>query len=255
MNTPALSLNRVSVQLSSRTIVTDISFDIARGESVALLGANGSGKSTVVKAALGLLPLAHGTVNYFGQPLARAPWNRIGYVPQRVPGLTGVPTTALEVVRAGVLSKTRMRRASRHEALEALDTLGVADLAHQPVQEMSGGQQQRVLIARALVRKPDILLLDEPTTGIDLDSITALVETVRVMQSTGTAVLVVLHETEAFTQVLDRAIVLRRGRIVHDGELPHAQADHADPTHIHVHPNAAPDPEPHMGLEVLRGVS
>lgn len=243
---PVLAVDAVDVDLGGVRILSDVSLTVQPGEVVALLGANGSGKSTLVRAALGIIPTAAGDVRLFGRALGRGtPWQRVGYVPQRKPGHTGVPTTALEVVRAGLLSSGRLRRASRAQAMAALERMGMGDRAQQPVQEMSGGQQQRVLIARALVREPDLLMLDEPTTGIDLGTIEAFVEAIGEMRASGTAVVVVLHETEAFATLLDRSVVLRQGRVVYDGPPPPARGEHADPHHEHPHPHA--DDEPTSG--------
>ncbi|ROR93248.1 zinc transport system ATP-binding protein [Salana multivorans] len=258
--TPALAARDVSVVLSGRRILSGVDLTVGAGEVVALLGANGSGKSTLVKACLGIVPLAAGRVELFGDRQGDAPWPRIGYVPQRQAAATGVPTTALEVVRAGALSDGarrglfggRWRRATRDAALEALAAMDLAHAADRPVQELSGGQHQRVLIARALVRRPDLLVLDEPTTGIDLATIEAFVATIGRMRAAGTSVLVVLHETEAFAPLLDRAVVLRHGRVVHDGQLPPAHPGHGGaPGHVHehAHPHAEPyRAEPVIGL-------
>ena len=235
---PVLSTRGLDVALGGVPILMEVSLSVQPGEVVALLGANGSGKSTLVRAVLGVIPTTAGEVRLFGHPLGRAtPWDRIGYVPQRKPAHTGVPATALEVVRAGLLSAGRLRPASKAQAMTALERTGMADRAHQPVQEMSGGQHQRVLIARALVRDPDLLLLDEPTTGVDLSTIQAFVDTIDEMRRTGTSVVVVLHETEAFTSLLDRAVVLRHGRVVHDGAPPPARGVHGEPEHEHAHPH------------------
>ncbi|HMO10160.1 MAG TPA: metal ABC transporter ATP-binding protein [Actinotalea sp.] len=249
--TTALRTEHLDVVLGGSRILTDVSLTVRPGEVVALLGANGSGKSTLVRAALGVVP-SSGAVTLFDTPLGpRAPWHRIGYVPQRLPGSTGVPTTASEVVRAGLLSRRRLRPASRRQALAALDAVGVAGRANQPVQELSGGQQQRVLIARALIRRPDLLVLDEPTTGIDLGTIATFVATIDQMRRSGTAVVVVLHETEAFASMLDRAVVLRHGRVVHDGPPPPARGEHAGPLHEHAHPHQDPSRPGGLDLEVL----
>lgn len=251
---PVLRARDVDVALGGRRILMDVDLTVNPGEVVALLGANGSGKSTLVRAMLGLVPVVKGEVLAFGQPRATAPWHRVGYVPQRTPAVTGIPTTAYEVVRAGMLSRHRLRLGSRAQTLAALDAVGLAGLARRPVQEMSGGQQQRVLIARALVREPDLLILDEPTTGIDLGTIETFVATIDRMQRAGTAVLVVLHETEAFAALLDRAVVLRHGRVVYDGPPPPARAEHAAPTHEHSH--AHPElilPYGVLDLEVIGG--
>ena len=251
MESPALKTANLEVRLGGKVIVSDISMSVGRGEVVALLGANGSGKSTIVKASLGLIAHSLGSVEILGEDSAHTPWDRVGYVPQRMPATTGVPTTALEVVRAGALSRRNWRRANKAAAMEALAAMGMADRARQPVQEMSGGQQQRVLISRALVRRPDLLILDEPTTGIDIDTIDTFVTTIAAMRSSGTAVLVVLHETEAFASLLDRAVVLRHGKIIHDGTPPPAHPGHSGPEHEHSHPHPEPLPEPPLGLTVL----
>lgn len=236
MSAPVLAASHLDVDLGGRRILSEVSFTVDRREVVALLGANGSGKSTLVRAALGIIPIAAGSVDLFDTPLgARAPWHRIGYVPQRMPASTGVPTTALEVVRSGALSRTRLRRATRAQGLAALDLMDMSDHGDRPVQEMSGGQQQRVLIARALIREPELLVLDEPTTGIDLATTDVFVATIARMRAAGTSVIVVLHETEAFADLLDRAIVLRHGRVVHDGPPPVARGEHSEPGHVHTH--------------------
>jgi len=249
-----LSTRGVHVELGGRQILMDVDLTVHPGEVVALLGANGSGKSTLVRAALGVVPVSRGEVHLFDSPLSAAPWHRVGYVPQRVPAVSGVPTTACEVVRAGLLSGRRLRPGTKAQALAALDAMGMAHLARRPVQEMSGGQQQRVLIARALVREPDLLVLDEPTTGIDLGTIETFVATIDRMRRAGTAVVVVLHETEAFAALLDRAVVLRHGRVVHDGPPPPARAEHAGPQHEHTHPHPEPaEPEGPLTLDIVGG--
>lgn len=248
----------LDVVLGGRRILAGVDLAVRPGEVVALLGANGSGKSTLVRAAMGILPATAGTVRLFDSPLGRGtPWQRIGYVPQRIPTSSGVPTTALEVVTAGLLSGHRLRAGhdARRRAVEALAEMGLGERLHRTVAELSGGQQQRVLIARALVRRPDLLVLDEPTTGIDLATQQTFVQTIDRMRRSGTAVVVVLHETEAFAALLDRAVVLRHGRVVYDGAPPPARAEHADQQHEHAHPHPEPthlDPAA-LGMDVLGG--
>lgn len=242
---PAVEAHGLTVRLDGLPILTDIDLTIRTGEVVALLGANGSGKSTLVRALLGLVPAEHGSVRLLGHPLSRdTPWQQIGYVPQRLPAGSGMPSTALEVVTSGLLHGYRLRppRGARGRAMAALDRIGLADLAGQAVQHMSGGQQQRVLIARALVRQPRLLFLDEPTAGVDLPTQTVFVRTVADLQASGTTVLVILHELGEFAPLIERAVVLRHGRVVHDGPPPPPTAEHAGPGHDHLHHlPAAPD--------------
>lgn len=231
------------VTLGHARILQGVDLDVRDGEMVALLGANGSGKSTLVKALLTIAPVSRGRVEVFGADVAadhrRVPWRRVGYVPQRVGAASGTPATALEVVCSGLLDNRRLRppRGWRELALSALDEVGLADRARETVSVFSGGQQQRVLIARALVRRPDLLVLDEPLSGIDRDSQEALAATLTGLRERGTSVLVVLHELGALAGMLERAVVLRHGRVVHDGPPPRPAAGHAGPDHEHLHPH------------------
>ncbi|MCC2333586.1 metal ABC transporter ATP-binding protein [Cellulomonas wangsupingiae] len=254
----AIEASDVRVTLGGQPIVRGVDLTVPTGQVLALLGANGSGKSTLVRALLGVVPLAGGTVRLLGEPLGRAvPWRRVGYVPQRMAAGGGVPATALEVVVSGLLHGRRLRppRDSHARAAAALEALGVADLRDRRVQEMSGGQQQRVLIARALVREPALLVLDEPTSGIDLPTQESFVRVLSSLRDAGTTVVVILHEIGSFAPLIDRAVVLRHGRVVHDGPPPPARGEHGDAGHDHTHPHADPGPPtdgPDLTLEVTR---
>jgi len=242
---PVVQADGVGVALGGQHILSGVDLSVASGEVLALLGANGSGKSTLVRALLGVVPTSTGSVHLFGAPLGpSAPWSRIGYVPQRLPAAAGVPSTALEVVMSGLLHGRTLRlpHGARRRALGALAEVDLTDRVHQRVQDMSGGQQQRVLIARALVRRPDLLVLDEPTSGIDIPTQATFVDTVARLRDAGTTIVVILHELGPFAPLIDRAVVLRHGRVVHDGAPPRPRGDHADDHHDHTH--AHPDPEP-----------
>ena len=232
------------MSLDTGTILHGIDMTISDGESVALLGANGSGKSTLVKSLVGITALSAGSAEIYGIDVAGArgevPWARVGYVPQRLGAGSGVPATALEVVASGLLDNRRFRpgRDARRKSLEALEQVGLADRARDSVQVFSGGQQQRVLIARALVRQPDLIILDEPLAGIDRASKEALSLTLRRMRLRGTTILVVLHELGELAGIIDRAVVLRHGKVVFDGPPPPAAPGHDHPDHDHVHAHA-----------------
>ncbi|WP_194785137.1 metal ABC transporter ATP-binding protein [Actinomyces haliotis] len=230
-----VSVDDVSVVLGSSLILHGVDLDVDAAESVALLGANGSGKSTLVKTVLGLIEPAAGTVRLFGHPTtqrSRVPWQRVGYVPQRVGAGSGVPATALEVVRSGLLGPRRpfadRGRHARARALAALDAVGLADRADDHVQVFSGGQAQRVLIARALVRDPELLVLDEPLAGIDRASREALASILTGLRAQGLTLLTVLHEMGELADVVERAVVLDEGRVVSDGPVADVAPDHHD---------------------------
>jgi zinc transport system ATP-binding protein len=233
-----------SVAIGGRPIVRGVDLRVAAGEFVALMGANGSGKSTLVRAMTGLLPLASGRLTLFDTPLAQfRSWERIGFVPQRSGAAAGVPASVSEVVAAGRLTRRRllwpMSRADRAAIAGALALVGLADRAHDGVAQLSGGQQQRVLIARALAGEPELFFLDEPTAGVDLPNQHALTGALQELKSRGATVVLVAHELGPLAALVDRAVVMRDGRVAYDGE---PLADHqvhepwlAEP-HTHHHP-------------------
>ncbi|WP_037889086.1 metal ABC transporter ATP-binding protein [Streptomyces viridochromogenes] len=248
MTEPVISLRGIRAELGSRPVLRGIDLTVHRGEVVALLGANGSGKSTAVRSVIGQVPVSSGEIELFGTVRRRfRDWHRVGYVPQRTTAAGGVPATVGEVVSSGRLSRTRfgLFRKADHEAVRrALDLVGMADRTKDSVGALSGGQHQRVLIARALASEPDLLIMDEPMAGVDLASQEVLAQTLREQVSQGSTVLLVLHELGPLEPLIDRAVVLRDGCVVHDGPPPKAVGQHALPGHDHVHPHAAHDAEP-----------
>ncbi|MDT7842478.1 metal ABC transporter ATP-binding protein [Streptomyces justiciae] len=245
---PVISLRGVRADLGSRPVLRGIDLTVNRGEVVALLGANGSGKSTAVRSIIGQVPLAEGEIRLFGTDRkAFRDWARVGYVPQRTTAAGGVPATVTEVVSSGRLSRARfgvLRRTDREAVRRALELVGMADRAKDSVDALSGGQHQRVLIARALAAEPELLIMDEPMAGVDLASQEVLAHTLEEQVAAGTTVLLVLHELGPLEPLIDRAVVLRDGCVLHDGPPPKAVGQHALPGHDHVHPH-----EPiHTGL-------
>lgn len=242
---PAITATNVDVVLGSSRILHDVSLSIDDGESVALLGSNGSGKSTLVRALLGIVPTSSGSIELYGQPVAqrrKIDWDAIGYVPQRVSASSGVPATALEVVKSGLLGPgKRMWAGGTKAALEALDAVGLANRARDHVQVFSGGQSQRVLIARAIVRQPKLLFLDEPLAGIDRESRESLAQLLSSLRAEGLTLVTVLHEMGELAALIERTVVLADGHIIYDG------APEAAPVSLHdcEHPHESPSPTPH----------
>ncbi|GGL17568.1 metal ABC transporter ATP-binding protein [Mangrovihabitans endophyticus] len=241
-----LTVRHVAVAYGGRTVLHDVSLRVDPGEMVAILGANGSGKSTLVRTVLGLVPAQSGEIELFGVAQRRfRQWARVGYVPQRIGAGSGVPATVGEVVASGRLARRGVlrlpRRADRDAVRDALHDVGLADRAGDPVSTLSGGQQQRTLIARALAGEPDLLILDEPTAGVDADSQQAFAETLHRFRQRGGTVVLVAHELGPLEPLIDRAVVVHGGRIAHDGPIPQPAGHHAGPGHDHVHPHAMPE--------------
>lgn len=218
----AVSISNGSVALGGRPVLRGIDLAVLPGEFVALMGANGSGKSTLVRSLVGLRPLVSGEIRLFGTPLDEYDeWSRIGFVPQRATAAAGVPASVWEVVAAGRLTRRRLlrplSRADRAAITDALDVVGLADRRRDAVSTLSGGQQQRVLIARALAGEPELFFLDEPTAGVDLPNQQVLAETLRQLKERGATVVLVAHELGPLAGLVDRAVVMRDGRVVYDG--------------------------------------
>jgi zinc transport system ATP-binding protein len=233
MQVTPVAITALGVSLGGVPILRDVSLVVEEHEVVALLGGNGSGKTTLIRALLGLVPHEHGGIDLFGTPLAQfRDWSRIGYVPQRA-SVSLHSTTVRELVSSGTLSTRRpftgIGRTGRARVSDVIDRVGLTRKADDAFVHLSGGQQQRVLIARALVSAPTLLVMDEPFAGVDLATQQRLADLVGSLHEEGTAVLVVLHETEVFAPLLDRAVVLREGRIAQDGALE-AHPDHRHET-------------------------
>jgi zinc transport system ATP-binding protein len=254
-----VAVTGLGVRLGGLPVLRQVDLRVESGQLVALLGANGSGKTTLVRALLGLTPYQSGSIELFGQPQADFKgWAAIGYVPQRAT-ISLHSTTLIEVVRSGVLARRRRRggrtatrpldpaaatavgsgtgpargrnRAGASDpAVAALAEVGLADQAKELFLHLSGGQQQRALLARALAQDPDLLVLDEPLAGVDLTHQRAIAAQLDRFRDQGRSVLVVLHETDALAHLIDRAVVLREGRVTHDGPLPELP-----PSHRHEH--------------------
>jgi zinc transport system ATP-binding protein len=242
---PPLALHDGAVALGGRPVLRGIDLTVGEGEVVALLGSNGSGKSTLVRATMGLVPLARGTVQLFGTPLGGfSSWQRVGYVPQRASADSGVPATVWEMVASGRLARRRLLhplgRQDRTAIATALDAVELGDRRHDSASALSGGQQQRVLIARALAGEPDLLVLDEPTAGVDLHSQQAFADALTRVISGGATVLLVAHELGALEPLIHRTVVLHDGRIAYDGAPRPTAGLHA--FHDHAHPEGPSGP-------------
>ncbi len=216
----AVRLERAAVRLGGRTIWSDVSLVVEPGEFAAVLGPNGSGKSTLIKALLGLVPLAAGRAAVLGREPGAAS-ARIGYLPQRRNFDAGVRVRGVDLVRLGLdgarwgVPLPGRSRAAAARVAETIELVGAAAYAQEPIGELSGGEQQRLLIAQALVRRPQLLLLDEPLDSLDLPNQAAVAALVRRISSgERVAVLLVAHDVNPILGYLDRVVYLAGGRAV-----------------------------------------
>lgn len=219
---PLIALRSAAFGYADRRVVDGVSLTQGRGEVIALLGPNGSGKTTLVKGLLGLSDHLGGEVLLFGTPLDRfRDKPRIGYVPQRHSLSASVRATVREVVEVGRLPRRPWwRPAGAVDAAavdEALDAVGLRDREREDVTALSGGQQRRVLIARALASQPDLLVMDEPTAGVDAANQRILADVLAGLAGRGTSMLIVTHELAALHDVVSRIVCMDAGHVDYDG--------------------------------------
>jgi zinc transport system ATP-binding protein len=196
MNPPVVEIKNVSFAYSGQPVLQDVSLDIRIGDFIAMIGPNGGGKTTLLKLILGLLKPNRGTIKVMGEATQKAS-HHIGYVPQNVNINQNFPITAMDVVMMGKLEPGRRWKrptaSDRRDAMAAIDRMEMAPLAGRRIADLSGGQRQRIFIARALVTKPQLLLLDEPTASIDTKGQTDFYKLLRELNKDIT-ILVVSHD-------------------------------------------------------------
>jgi zinc transport system ATP-binding protein len=226
----ALRLQGVSFAYGhSPPVLRDVDLEVERGEFVAIAGPNGGGKTTLVRLVVGLEQPTSGRVELMVR--------KVGYLPQRTQAGIDAPVTVRELVTTGRASRARLigplRAADRMSVQEAIDRVGLSPSADRRLTTLSGGQQQRAFIAKALAADPELLVLDEPTTGVDVeaqDAIAALLQ--RLRSELEMTILYVSHEFGAVERFVER-IVLVRGGIVFDGPPSALPGVWHDPSHAH----------------------
>lgn len=249
---PVVVVRRGCVTFDGDCVVDEVNLTVERGEFIAILGDNGSGKTTLIRAILGLTPLSHGTVELFGTVIGQfRQWQRVAYVPQRLIGTSSVPVSVLEAVRAARLRPRRLGplgRADRAAVRDALEHVGLWERRHDRLDELSGGQQRRVMIARALAVGADLLVLDEPTAGVDASNQQRLADVLASLRAAGITVLLVTHELGPLADLVTRVVIVAHpqhgdddlhrgdhglhGSVIYDGPPPGPVAI-AHPHHHH----------------------
>jgi ABC-type Mn2+/Zn2+ transport system ATPase subunit len=215
-----LTLEDVTVAYDARPALEGVTLSVPHGAQVAIVGPNGAGKSTLFKALVGLLPVRSGKI-VLRDRAPGAQGDTIAYVPQREEIDWGFPVTVHDVVMMGRYGRLgwfrRPGAADRDVVARCLDELGIAELERRAIGELSGGQQQRVFLARALAQEPDVLLLDEPFTGVDVGAREALLSLLGRLRRRGITVLVSTHDMETAAQRFELTALLNR-RLIAFGE-------------------------------------
>ena len=221
MNT-SINLKDISFKYENSLVLENVSFSLQKGEFLGLIGPNGSGKSTLIKIILGMLKPTKGEIQLFDSPISNFnEWSKIGYVSQKANTFNGgFPATVFEVVSTGLFGKMGLFKwMGKHEkemVKHAIDTVGLSRYEKQNIGKLSGGQQQRAFIARALVSEPELLILDEPTVGVDENSEMQFYQLLEKMHSDlKVSLLLVTHDIGAITSRVDTVACLNKKLFFH----------------------------------------
>ncbi len=214
-----LSIRDLTVAWHRKLVIWDVGFDVQPGQLVGIVGPNGAGKSTVLKAVMDLVPKASGRIEIYGQSYKQNR-HRVGYVPQRESVDWDFPISVLDVVTMGLYGQIGwclpVRRKHRDLARQALERVGIGELAGRQISQLSGGQQQRTFLARALVQDADLYLMDEPFSAVDAATEKAIVEILRDMRADGKTAIVIHHDLHTVPEYFD-SVVLLNMRVVASG--------------------------------------
>jgi zinc transport system ATP-binding protein len=228
-----IRIEHVEFRYRRDPVLVDIQLEIQAGDFLAVIGPNGSGKTSLIKIMLGLLEPARGAVFLFGTPIRDfREWERVGYVPQKAIHFDPYfPASVEEVVAMGLVAGVRRRRGRSVEresrVLGALEAVRMEDMKDRPIGELSGGQQQRVFIARALVSSPEILILDEPTTGVDAESQNRFYGMLdRLNRETGLTVVFSTHNVGVVTKHVNKVACINQRLFFHGSHEEFCETDH-----------------------------
>jgi len=249
----AIEVKNLSFGYADVLLMDSVSFCVNKGDFAAVIGSNGTGKSTMIKLLLGLLTPLGGEIHLMGEELSSFHrFSKIGYVPQNSGSSAGsFPATAEEIVLSSLYSQIGFlkipNRRHKKMVMEALESVGMRQHARSLISELSGGQQQRVMLARVLVNDPEILLLDEPTVGIDAGAVASLMEILHKLNiGKKVTILMVTHDLSHVSPYLNRVLCLSDRNFAEDTIPPelivHAHAASHEFRHEHVHCAACEHP-------------
>lgn len=208
-----LELNNINYLINDKIILENLSFNIEKGDSVVIIGPNGSGKSTLLKIILGI------NDKYTGKIKLNSSAN-IGYVPQIKSFDKNFPATAIELVLTGISKRWNFRNndTNKTKAIEILEILNASSIANKQISVLSGGELQKIFLARAIIRKPDLLILDEPDTGLDNVTATEIQNQIKEMNRTGTTIISVTHNIYTAKEYSNKILLLNK-RIIFYGNI------------------------------------
>ncbi|GGP14131.1 metal ABC transporter ATP-binding protein [Oceanobacillus neutriphilus] len=243
MTTPVVSMSNINFHYGSRKVLDNINFEIPDGAFMGLVGPNGGGKTTLIRLILGLEKPETGEIMVFGQPIQKLKnKDRIGFVSQKANSFNkGFPATVYEVVASGLTAQLGyfrfLSKKDKQKIHEAIAQVGMTEYTKQNIGDLSGGQQQRIFIARALVSDPELIILDEPTVGIDYENVKRFYELLyKLSTEYKKTLLLVTHDTGTMTQYATDIVCLNKTMHFHGNPDEYASLTEADFSQIYGHP-------------------
>lgn len=206
-----LSVENLTFDYSDTSVLRNVNFTLEKGDFLGIIGSNGAGKSTLIKLILGMLPYNKGKITVLGEPVAKV-LGRVGYVPQKANSFNSdFPATVREVVMANLYPKAGLfkplGKKYDDKLKEVLKTVGMEGSENQLIGRLSGGQQQRVFIARALICEPELLFMDEPTVGVDAQSVKSIMKLICDLNKQGLTIVMTNHDTPLLVQASNKLLI------------------------------------------------
>lgn len=243
MNEPIITMNNIRFSYEDKLILDDINFEILKGKFMGLIGPNGGGKTTLIKLMLGLLKPDQGDIKLFDKPIGKFnERNKIGFVSQKANSFNlGFPATVFEVVSTGLTAKIGyfkfLNKEHKAKVLHAIGLVDMLDYAYENIGNLSGGQQQRIFIARALVNDPELLILDEPTVGIDQENVKRFYDLLfKLNQEQEITMLLVTHDTGIMTEYATDIVCLNKTLHFHGNPEEYTSLSEQDLSSFYNHP-------------------
>ncbi|ALX47153.1 metal ABC transporter ATP-binding protein [Lentibacillus amyloliquefaciens] len=243
MKEPVVSMKNLSHAYENKNTLHDINFEIPHGAFMGMIGPNGGGKTTLINLILGLIKPDHGSINLFGEPIQKfKDWSKIGFVSQKANSFNkGFPATVYEVVSMGLTGKIGyfklFKATHKQKVIEAIEQVGMEDYTYENIGNLSGGQQQRVFIARSLVSEPELLILDEPTVGVDQENVQKFYDLLHQLNEKHTiTLLLVTHDTGTMTEHATDLVCLNRTLHFHGNPDEYKTLTNDDLSKFYSHP-------------------
>ncbi|WP_100012932.1 metal ABC transporter ATP-binding protein [Lentibacillus sediminis] len=243
MTIPVVSMENISFAYEEKTILENVNLEIPRGAFMGLVGPNGGGKTTLIKLILGLQQPNQGSIRILNQPVRQfRNWNKLGFVSQKANAFNrGFPATVFEVVSMGLTAKVGylkfLTKKHKEKIMQAIDQVGMLEYARENVGNLSGGQQQRVFIARSLVNEPELLILDEPTVGVDQENVKRFYDLLHQLnEERGITLLLVTHDTGIMTEHATDLVCLNKTLHFHGEPEVYTSLSGEDLSRIYGHP-------------------